>query len=294
MPYVIPNEYRCPISKQVFMDPVFILVGDGFTYEREQITRWLQSTDISPSTGSKLKSKELVDNILVRNQTRDFLNKHQELFNTDEVYFPKDTLLDAIKNNDIHKVKEIFRTDPRVLSHRFEEIAGYIAFQLIAEKGSYELITALVKELPMQSIEKIASMPAPENWQPKKLHELFINTIEEANLLLTKKTLMLGADVNTRHAVHNNSALHLAVKHKKNDMLDYLLTQTVDVNAECCDGSTPLGFAAWYDNIYAAQQLLQHQANINHRNMHGNTAIHNALQRNAKEIAVLLLKSGAT
>ena len=30
-----------------------------------------------------------------------------------------------------------------------------------------------------------------------------------------------------------------------------------------------------------------------HRNTHGNTAIHNALQRNAKEITVLLLESGA-
>ena len=42
-----------------------VVAGDGHTYERVAITRWLQTSDISPLTGSRLPHKELVPNYLL-------------------------------------------------------------------------------------------------------------------------------------------------------------------------------------------------------------------------------------
>ena len=42
-----------------------VVAGDGHTYERAAIARWLQSSDKSPLTGSLLPHKELVPNYVL-------------------------------------------------------------------------------------------------------------------------------------------------------------------------------------------------------------------------------------
>ena len=57
----------CPITHDVPRDP-HILVGDGHTYEKDNIARWLQSHDTSPMSGLKLThaQQHLVPNYAVR------------------------------------------------------------------------------------------------------------------------------------------------------------------------------------------------------------------------------------
>jgi hypothetical protein len=59
------NLLMCPINHSIYKDPV-ILVGDGFTYEREAITRWLNIKVTSPVTNKRLKSCKLVQNKAIR------------------------------------------------------------------------------------------------------------------------------------------------------------------------------------------------------------------------------------
>ena len=54
----------CPITNEVFVDPV--VAADGNTYEREAIQRWLAGSDRSPLAGVQLRSKELVPNHALR------------------------------------------------------------------------------------------------------------------------------------------------------------------------------------------------------------------------------------
>uniref|UniRef100_A0A7S4JN92 U-box domain-containing protein n=1 Tax=Odontella aurita TaxID=265563 RepID=A0A7S4JN92_9STRA len=53
----------CPITGQPMLEPV--VASDGHTYERKAIARWLESSSISPLTGSTLPHKELVPNYLL-------------------------------------------------------------------------------------------------------------------------------------------------------------------------------------------------------------------------------------
>ncbi|CAB9507404.1 U-box domain-containing protein [Seminavis robusta] len=56
----LPNMPCCPITGEPMIDPV--VAGDGHTYERAAIERWLQTSDKSPLTGSILLHKQLVPN----------------------------------------------------------------------------------------------------------------------------------------------------------------------------------------------------------------------------------------
>lgn len=40
----VPNEYLCPITMEIMVDPVIAM--DGHTYERVAIENWLQVNDI--------------------------------------------------------------------------------------------------------------------------------------------------------------------------------------------------------------------------------------------------------
>lgn len=65
----IPSEYICPITQEVFEDPV--LAADGYTYEREPILKWLQTGHTaSPMTGDQLAHPGLTPNHALRSAVR--------------------------------------------------------------------------------------------------------------------------------------------------------------------------------------------------------------------------------
>ena len=47
------DELRCPITQEAIQDPV-LLAGDGHTYERDAVLRWLSENPRSPVTGLPL------------------------------------------------------------------------------------------------------------------------------------------------------------------------------------------------------------------------------------------------
>ena len=69
----VPDDFICPITSEIMTDPVS--TSDGFTYERAAITEWFRTKDTSPKTGTKLESKSLYPNHLVRSMIRAFAEK---------------------------------------------------------------------------------------------------------------------------------------------------------------------------------------------------------------------------
>ena len=59
-----PLQTRCPITLDRFVDPV--ITADGHTFERAAIERWLEVSDISPTTGLALPSRVLIPNHTLR------------------------------------------------------------------------------------------------------------------------------------------------------------------------------------------------------------------------------------
>eukprot|EP00286_Rhodomonas_abbreviata_P030002 CAMPEP_0181299814 /NCGR_PEP_ID=MMETSP1101-20121128/6553_1 /TAXON_ID=46948 /ORGANISM="Rhodomonas abbreviata, Strain Caron Lab Isolate" /LENGTH=154 /DNA_ID=CAMNT_0023405001 /DNA_START=223 /DNA_END=684 /DNA_ORIENTATION=+ len=79
--HAIPQEYACPITQSVMLDPV--LASDGHTYERTAIEAWLATCKSqrqpprSPLTGTLLSSQlELFPNHSLRKIISEFLDAH--------------------------------------------------------------------------------------------------------------------------------------------------------------------------------------------------------------------------
>lgn len=59
------STFTCPITHSVMTDPV--VAADGYSYERDAIAKWFQTSNISPVTGENLHSRTaLVPNQAVR------------------------------------------------------------------------------------------------------------------------------------------------------------------------------------------------------------------------------------
>jgi hypothetical protein len=57
----VPDEYLCPITREIMRDPV--IAADGYTYERAAITSWMSSGKTrSPMTNAVLGSQAVMPN----------------------------------------------------------------------------------------------------------------------------------------------------------------------------------------------------------------------------------------
>lgn len=74
-PEDIPNEFVCPITTEIIMDPVVAV--DGHTYERAAIEEWFKTKSTSPKTNEVLPSKMLIPNRAIRNQILEYIEKYE-------------------------------------------------------------------------------------------------------------------------------------------------------------------------------------------------------------------------
>ena len=71
-PKASADQVICPITCQVFCDPV--LAKDGHSYEREAITKWILDNGTSPLTGEPLEITDLVANTDLQSYATAFRN----------------------------------------------------------------------------------------------------------------------------------------------------------------------------------------------------------------------------
>ena len=65
-----PHDFKCPISMELMTDPV-TLAGDGMTYERASIERWLDAGNTtSPVTNAELEDRHYAPSQFVKNTIR--------------------------------------------------------------------------------------------------------------------------------------------------------------------------------------------------------------------------------
>lgn len=75
-----PSDYICPITQEVMKDPVKFV--DGYSYEREAITNWLQTSRTSPMTREELApnvniASSLTPNVQLKSKITQYLTQSQ-------------------------------------------------------------------------------------------------------------------------------------------------------------------------------------------------------------------------
>ncbi|KAL9656392.1 hypothetical protein ABK040_005158 [Willaertia magna] len=107
----------CPISMMIFMDPVVAV--DNRTYERETFKRWCakKSEIISPVTGQKISTK-VVNDVVIRNKAKLYIERRIYLKLSDELYCPKynfDNFRKYVKAGNIEEVEKLIKDDIRLI-----------------------------------------------------------------------------------------------------------------------------------------------------------------------------------
>ena len=72
----IPDDLRCPLTLELFEDPV--TAQDGHTYERRAIVEWLNKKKTSPLTHEPLDATALVPQHVVRKLIESFREKRRQ------------------------------------------------------------------------------------------------------------------------------------------------------------------------------------------------------------------------
>ncbi len=101
-----PAEFMDAITMEIMTDPV--ITCDGQTYERRSIEEWLRSKNTSPITGAVLASKNLTQNIALKNLIDDFKVRRAQKCNSRFTY-----------SSSLVKVSEIDKAETTPLFQKF-------------------------------------------------------------------------------------------------------------------------------------------------------------------------------
>ena len=66
----VPREFRCSINNIILTRPA--TCSDGSTYEYESLKDWLEVFDVSPTTGQLLPTKEIVENLVLKQKIEEW------------------------------------------------------------------------------------------------------------------------------------------------------------------------------------------------------------------------------
>lgn len=128
----------CPITRRLLLDPVF--APDGIVYERQAITKWLKTHNISPSTGKEM-SKEIFPAYSIKTVIYCFLEHYPKL--KEEQYVLE-------KNNHMDFSSEI---NIIMRNGQYQSLLGYQNFYLdkldnfkeFIEKAPWDIIQYVVE-----------------------------------------------------------------------------------------------------------------------------------------------------
>jgi ankyrin repeat protein len=119
------------------------------------------------------------------------------------------------------------------------------------------------------------------------LHE----AVFQGNIQKAKSTLQQH-DINSVNGA-GLSALHIAVKKRDTKMLQWLLHQGANIDAQDKRGFTALYYSVLQNQLPLAKILLNNGADINLKNHIGNAPIHNIAHNNRHEMLDLFLEFDA-
>lgn len=91
----------------------------------------------------------------------------------------------------------------------------------------------------------------------------------------------------------NKPLLILAIQKKQNDVVKMMIEKGANINVKNLNGQTPLHVAILTNNIEIAKYLIEKGADLNIKDCKGQTPLYLAILKNNVEIAKLLIKKGA-
>ena len=129
-----------------------------------------------------------------------------------------------------------------------------------------------------------------ENIEPNDVKEKFLWAAAKGNINLMQQIMTEDSNVLTWKDSDGYTALHRASSEGCEKVVEFLISNHVDVNARTNDGWSPLHCACRWNNADVAQLLLQNGAEVNSRSNGNVTPLHVAAsEKDTREVLLLLL-----
>ncbi|PIN24261.1 Ubiquitin--protein ligase [Handroanthus impetiginosus] len=238
---IIPPLFRCPISLDLFEDPVTLSTGQ--TYERSCIEKWLAQGSLTcPVTMQKLQDPSMVPNHTLRHLIGEWLHSNTQMDGDDSV--------ELTKKNDISiaEMKHIIESDEPTLESKLQLDFFGLLLELIF-KGQENLIfveKALFCAVKLMPFSDLGSLNLLKQ-DPK--YEVFVVLFEKGSILIKKSLCLLIEAISS-----SLETRELIKKLGKADKLIQELIQLLQLKTE--------GVEAGIKAIFALSLIEQNRENL--------------------------------
>jgi hypothetical protein len=264
----IPDNFRCPITHEIMLDPVMAM--DGHAYEREAILQALEKSMLSPMTGQPMDSKVVIPNHSMRSMIRDFLTKNPECWQ--EVYVSTAAVNELLvlslgtASLDLRKWESILRADPRLLTLPLQGVTLLEVLCKQTESIVKTYLPALLNLLTPKDWQDLIRIYSAQDWL-----KLVAQTCERcaAPELAAEFLNKLQAGLGIKEINPQEMALY-ALEQKHLGLFKLALSQLKDVNVPVDgDKNTLLHLTARQGQTEMVQCLVNRGAHLKQRNAAG-------------------------
>jgi hypothetical protein len=265
---LIPDNFRCPITQEIMLDPVMAM--DGHAYEREAILQALEKSMLSPMTGQPMDSKVVIPNHSMRSMIRDFLTKNPECWQ--EVYVSTAAVNELLvlslgtASLDLRKWESILRADPRLLTLPLQGVTLLEVLCKQTESIVKTYLPALLNLLTPKDWQDLIRIYSAQDWL-----KLVAQTCERcaAPELAAEFLNKLQAGLGIKEINPQEMALY-ALEQKHLGLFKLALSQLKDVNVPVDgDKNTLLHLTARQGQTEMVQCLVNRGAHLKQRNAAG-------------------------
>lgn len=308
----IPDQFICPITRQVMADPVATV--DGHVYERDAIQNWFKSKTSSPNTNLPLESQRLTPIHIIRDMIRVFLQAHPELTRQGRAYVPKaktrdlrNKMFDAVSANDAKKLVEALDEgcDTEATNDKGQtallmaaDTRAADAVKVLLSKGAYAGVQDSKGRTPLhvatahgdETVARLligakSSIDVSDNEHRTPLCEA-----AKGDFVGIAK-ILLEAKANASLPI-DHTPLHVASSEGSLGVAKLFIASGVDIEAVTASGETPLQIATAYNRVEMVRLLVDSKANLAATNHIGNP-LHYAISEKHEELTRLMIEWGA-
>lgn len=230
---------KCPISQQIFLNPV--LGDDGYTYEEDEIKKWMQKKQVSPFGDAPLT--KVIPNKLVKILVNEFLKSNPE--QKEDQYVPT-----RFHKNYIAEVGRIMK------NKEYEKLLFYTKFEL---DELYKLEFGIFLELASTKIVKyvIDNSVDLEVKSVKGSRLIHFVSYHSKSRRIHRHVIRKGVDLEAEN-IERSRPIHYACKNAELKTIERLVKKGVNLISIGYRGWTPLHYAARHNT----RNVIEHLADI--------------------------------
>lgn len=164
-------------------------------------------------------------------------------------------------------------------------------FFKLVKKGNHKKIYNSINKLKnINSVEKYDS----EQFKIEKATPLVVAICSNLGIDIIKKMVELGADVNYIDENQNTPFLYAAYCYNNPELIDFLISQNVDINVQNILGANAVMISVYNNNVDILKKIISLNIDINKQNKRGwNALMSVVLDNRPVEYAQFLLEAGA-